>query len=440
MRPKRFFIETHGCQMNAYDSGVVSQILQKCGYIETRNPQDADIVLINTCSVRERAERKALSRLGELAALRRRRGHMRIGIIGCTAQRLGENLVEATVQPDFIIGPDAYDSIPHALEALERDEAPYVNVERTGSAIYSFRPKVYQQVTAFVTIMRGCNNYCSYCVVPYVRGPERSKPHREIVDEIKHLVGLGVREITLLGQNVNSYNDGYADFADLLELVNGIEGLVRVRFTTSHPKDLSEKVIKQIGLLPKVCENLHLPLQSGSDRILKLMSRCYTLRDYLNLVEKVRKTVPEIALTTDILVGFPGETIEDHEATLEALRMIRFDSAFMFKYSVRSGTAASRLADDVSEEEKVRRLNEVIRLQNSVVDEKKKPLIGMPVEILIEGQSQRHPHHCIGRTRKNWLAIVPSKGVSKGEVVVANVASASRWMLICEGASRKVGA
>lgn len=440
MKRKRFFIETHGCQMNAYDSRVVCEMLRKCGYEETSDPRDADLVLINTCSVRERAERKALSRLNEFNALRKRGRRIHIGIIGCMAQRLGERLVEAPVQPDLIIGPDAYESLPQALEQLEREHLPFVNTHRDRSALYAYRPETYDGVTAFVTIMRGCNNYCSYCVVPYVRGPERSKPHGEIIDEIKHLVDLGVKEVTLLGQNVNSYNDGKVDFAGLLELVNDIDGLVRIRFTTSHPKDLSERVIERLRSLPKVCEHLHLPLQSGSDRILKLMNRNYTFSDYLALVERIREAIPDIALSTDILVGFPGETAEDHEATINAMKTVRFDSAFMFKYSPRKGTAASELADDVSEDEKIRRLNEVIRLQNAIIDEKKQGLLGKEVEILLEGRSERNPDHYLGRTRKNWLAIVPSKGVSKGEVIIARVVKATRWMLTCEAASGKVGA
>ncbi len=426
--------------MNAYDSSIIGEALKRCGYDEARNAAEADIILINTCSVRERAERKALSRLAEYNAMRTSNRHVRIGIVGCMAQRLGEELVKSKVRPDFIIGPDAYDSIPRVIEDLEREQLPIVNTYRNSSAIYTFRPSRYDEVTAFVTIMRGCNNYCSYCVVPYVRGPERSKPYREIMSEISHLVHLGVKEVTLLGQNVNSYNDGEVDFPRLLEMVNEIDGLVRIRFTTSHPKDLSQRVIRVMRDLPKVCEYLHLPLQSGSDRILKLMNRSYTFASYCDLIASIRSAIPDIALSTDILVGFPGETPEDHEATLRALGEIRFDSAFMFKYSPRSGTVASQLEDDVSEEEKIRRLNEVIQLQNSIVDEKKRALVGKNVEILVEGQSQRHPDHLYGRTRKNWLAIVPSKGVSKGEVVVAKVTSATRWMLTCECTSKKVRA
>lgn len=438
MKNPKFFIETHGCQMNAYDSAFICELLKRFGYQEVTKVEEADLILINTCSVRERAERKAISRIAEYNSLRRKGKELLIGIVGCMAQRLGERLVESRVRPDFIVGPDAYDSIPEVLEKLKVRERPIVDIHRDSSAIYSFRPSDYTSVTAFVTVMRGCNNYCSYCVVPYVRGSERSKPHEAIITEIRHLIALGVKEITLLGQNVNSYRDGDVDFARLLEIVNGIEGLERIRFTTSHPKDLSQGIVDAVRHLPKVCEHLHLPLQSGSDRILKLMNRKYTFGEYFGLIKRIRDSIPDIAVSTDILVGFPGETLEDHEATLRALEDVRFDSAFMFKYSPRSGTVASRLKEEVSEEEKVRRLNEVIAIQNSIIDQKKRDLVGKMVEVLIEGESSRHPGYLYGRTRKNWLAIVPSKGVSKGETVIAKVACATRWMLTCEVASRKV--
>jgi tRNA-2-methylthio-N6-dimethylallyladenosine synthase len=425
--------------MNLYDSGIISDLLLAGGYTRVDLPQKAELILLNTCSVRDRAERKAISRLIELSALKRERPELRIAVLGCMAQRLGDKLAEAGGSPDLVVGPDAYTSLPGLLDELPKKGGAVVETAQDSTCLYAGKPETHDRVTAFVTVMRGCDNYCSYCVVPYVRGRERSKPRSRILDEIRHLVGLGVKEVTLLGQNVNSYRDNQVDFADLLEAVNEVSGLRRIRFTTSHPKDLSSKVIDAIGRLPKVCENLHLPLQSGSDRILELMNRGYTIGDYCSLVGAARTAIDDLAVSTDVMVGFPSETASDHEATLKAMDEIGFDSAFMFRYSVRQGTAAAELPDDVAEKEKIRRLREVIDLQNRIVDEIKQTLIGRRVEVLIEEPSRREPDFMIGRTRKNWLAKLPQKGVSKGETVIAKVTGVTRWMIACGAAVRKVG-
>jgi tRNA-2-methylthio-N6-dimethylallyladenosine synthase len=440
MITRRFYIETYGCQMNIYDSGVISEILVGEGHEPVGSAVDADLVLVNTCSVRDRAERKALSRLVDLSATRKDRPDLLIGIVGCMAQRLGAKLARKGTGADLVVGPDSYRALPRIIAGLEKDRGPVVETTQDAGCMYTYRPEVCDAVSAFVTIMRGCDNFCSYCIVPYVRGRERSKPLGDIIREIEHLVGLGVSEVTLLGQNVNSYGDGRTDFADLLETVNGVQGLKRVRFTTSHPKDLAPKVIDRIQDLPKVCEHLHLPLQSGSDRVLALMNRRYTCRDYRRIVDLARSAIPGIAITTDIMVGFPGETRSDHQATLSAMEAIAFDSAFMFKYSERDGTDAALLADDVEDDEKVTRLRQVIELENSIVDAKKQALLGDEVEILVEGESRREPGFLVGRTRKNWLAKLPRKGVSKGEVVVAEVTGVTRWMITCDGTVRKTGA
>jgi tRNA-2-methylthio-N6-dimethylallyladenosine synthase len=440
MAGRTFFIETHGCQMNIYDSAYVAEVLVAAGYIRADCPADADIVLINTCSVRERAERKALSRAGELASRRDRDPNAVLGIIGCMAQRLGRKLLEQGARIDLVAGPDTYGRLPSLLESLEAGGEPVIDVTTNPGGMYGLKPSGHDRVTAFVTIMRGCNNFCSYCVVPYVRGPERSKPHREILDEVTHLVGLGVKEVTLIGQNVNSYDDGDLDFGDLLEVVNEVPGLRRIRFTTSHPKDLTRKVIDKVAALPKVCEHIHLPLQSGSDRILGLMNRGYTSRAYLELAALARSTVAGIALTTDILVGFPSEEQEDHRATLEVMERVGFESAFMFRYSVRSGTAAADLPDDVPEQEKIRRLREVIAVENDLIDRKKRDMAGSTVEILVERESSKEPGFMIGRTRKNWLAKLPRKGVRRGEIVTARVTGISRWMITCETVENEIGA
>jgi tRNA-2-methylthio-N6-dimethylallyladenosine synthase len=437
MTHKTFYIETYGCQMNIYDSCVVADILICKGFRHTGVAEDADLVLVNTCSVRDRAERKALSRLTELAALKRSNPHLIIGVIGCMAQRLGEKLIDRGV--DLVLGPDCYSSLGDLLDRLAGSEAPVVETSQNNRSMYSLMPEHRDSVKAFTTIMRGCNNLCSYCVVPYVRGRERSKPHREIIAEIEHIVGLGSREVTLIGQNVNSYDDGSTDFTDLLRLVNDIDGLERIRFTTSHPKDLSHRLMDQMRDLSKVCEHLHLPLQSGSDRILSLMNRDYTYRRYRELVETARSKVGNLAVTTDIMVGFPTESLTDFRETVRAMEEIRFDAAFMFRYSPRDGTHAYRMKDDVPVIEKIARLKEVIGLQNRLTDEKKQQLMDQEVEVLIEGESTREPGFAIGRTRKNWLAKVPLKGVSKGEIVIARVTGATRWMLACEVIPRKVG-
>ncbi|MFH1313885.1 MAG: tRNA (N6-isopentenyl adenosine(37)-C2)-methylthiotransferase MiaB [Candidatus Eisenbacteria bacterium] len=440
MIKRRFFIETFGCQMNIYDSGVISEMLAGEGHEPVDCAAEADLILINTCSVRDRAERKVLTRLSELSASKKGRPDLLLGVVGCMAQRLGRKLTENRMGIDLVVGPDSYGKIGGIVAGLAEKRGPAVETTQDSGCMYAHRPRTFKSVSAFVTIMRGCDNFCSYCVVPYVRGRERSKPLGDIIMEIEHLVALGVKEVTLLGQNVNSYGDGKTDFAALLEAVDGVKDLRRIRFTTSHPKDLAQGVIERIRDLPRVCEHLHLPLQSGSDRILALMNRGYTYSDYTRIVELARSAIPSIVISTDIMVGFPGETRSDHEATLRAMEEIAFDSAFMFKYSLRAGTHAAGFTDDVKEDEKVERLRHVIELENSIVDTKKQALLGGDVEILVQGESRRETGFLVGRTRKNWLAKLPQKGVSKGEVVVAEVTGVTRWMISCDGSVRKAGA
>jgi tRNA-2-methylthio-N6-dimethylallyladenosine synthase len=293
---------------------------------------------------------------------------------------------------------------------------------------------------AFVSVMRGCNNFCSYCIVPYVRGRERSKDHKEILAEVNNLAGLGVKEVTLLGQNVNSYRDGDVDFAGLLEMVSLTDGLERVRFTTSHPKDLTDGLIFAMRDLEKVCEHLHLPIQSGNDRILEAMNRGYTLEEYRARHDFARASVPGLAVTTDVMVGFPSETEAEFEMTLAALRDLRFDAAFMFRYSVREGTNAADLQDDVAEDVKIDRLKRLIALQNDITDSRKQELVGRTVEILVEEESKREPGYMLGRTRENWLAKIPSKGVRQGSKINAEVTSVTRWMITCAPARGKAEA
>jgi tRNA-2-methylthio-N6-dimethylallyladenosine synthase len=352
---------------------------------------------------------------------------------------MGPGLVQRGLKVNLVVGFDAYGSLPELIRNA-RNGGPIIETVSEPQALFSLRPASRDGTAAFVTIIQGCDNFCSYCIVPYVRGRERSKPHRVILEEIQHLVGLGAKEVTLIGQNVNSYRDGQVDFAHLLELANDVTGLERIRFTTSHPKDLTIGVVQKIRDLPKVCEHLHLPLQSGSDRILSLMNRGYASAGFRKIIEFARFTIPALAVTTDIMVGFPTEAEPDFEATLRALGDLRFDAAFMFMYSPREGTQANALADDVRREEKIRRLKEAVALQNRVTDEKKSALLGTEVEILIERESGREAGFMLGRTRENWLAKIPREGVRRGETVVAGVHSVTRWMLCCDGPSRKVGA
>jgi tRNA-2-methylthio-N6-dimethylallyladenosine synthase len=435
---RTFRIETHGCQMNAYDSDFVSQLLRDSGWETAGGDTEPDLVVLNTCSVRERAEQKALARITEIVSHRSRTGAPKVAVIGCVAQRLGRRLIEVH-HADLVAGPDAYRSLPGMLEDLGRKGRPAVATDQDATCVYSHRPDRTCSVTAFVTVMRGCDNHCSYCIVPHVRGRERSKPHREVVEEIGHLADLGVKEVILLGQNVNSYRDGDMGFPGLLESVNGISGIERIRFATSHPKDMSPSLIGCLRDLSKVCEHVHLPLQSGSDRVLALMNRGYTFESYARLVDTARREVPGLAVSTDILVGFPGETGRDHRLTLLAMEAVGFDSAFMFRYSARAGTRAALLDDDVAEKEKIGRLQEVIRLQNRITDRHKQEMPGRRVEILTERLSSRDSGYLLGRTRKNWLAKLPAKGVRRGETVVAEVTGASRWMLTCERVVRKAG-
>ena len=439
MRAKSFYIETHGCQMNIYDSEFIRDTLLRDGYEPAARPSDASVILVNTCSVRARAERKALARLAEMGALKKQNPDLVLAVVGCMAQRLGAAATDRVPGIDLVVGFDAYAALP-ALIRDARLRRPVVETSAEPRALYSARPSSRDGITAFVTIMQGCDNYCSYCIVPYVRGRERSKPHQVILDEIGHLVGLGAREVTLIGQNVNSYRDGCIDFARLLELADGIQGLERIRFTTSHPKDLTIGVIEAMRDLPKVCEHLHLPVQSGSDRILALMNRGYTRGDFRKIVQFARHAIPALAVTTDVMVGFPTETQADFDRTVEVMEDVRFDAAFMFLYSPREGTEALRLGDDVPMEEKTRRLREVVALQNHVTDALKASLVGRQVEILVETESKREPRYMLGRTRENWLAKIPREGVRKGETVIAEVRSVTRWMLVCERSSRKVGA
>jgi tRNA-2-methylthio-N6-dimethylallyladenosine synthase len=421
---KKVYIETYGCQMNVADSEVVVSILAEAGYASTENISDAGLILINTCSIRDNAEQRIWGRLNALKHLKKRKIDLKIGIIGCMAERLKEKLLETDHLVDLVVGPDAYRELPVLVAEAESGHKA-VNVLLSREETYADISPVRMDkngVSSFVSIMRGCNNMCSYCVVPYVRGAERSRDPESVINEASELFNSGYREVTLLGQNVDSYkwvnNSGTIGFPELLEKVALLSPLLRVRFSTSHPKDISDELLHTIARHPNICKHIHLPAQSGSSRILKLMNREYTREWYMDRINAIRKIVPECSLSTDIITGFCTETEEDHQATLSLMEWTGFDFAYMFKYSERPGTKAARkYEDDVSEDVKTKRLNEIIALQNKLSSLAKKSDIGKNVEILIEGFSKRSTDHLAGRTSQNKVVIFPKGEHKKGEYV-----------------------
>lgn len=426
---KKFYIETYGCQMNVADSEVVAAIMQTTDSEITDNIGDADIVILNTCSIRDNAEQKVQHRLQELGG-KRKQGKI-IGVIGCMAERMGDELAR-DYGVDFVAGPDAYMDIPNLLAQCEQGErAINVTLSKTETYRDIMPARIGKQISGFVSIMRGCNNFCSYCVVPYTRGRERSRDVESILNELKDLQAKGYKEVTLLGQNVNSYrflrdNGETVDFADLLETVANAVPEMRIRFTTSHPKDMSDKTLETIARHDNLCKFIHLPVQSGSDKILKLMNRKYTREWYLDRIAAIRRILPDATIGTDVFCGFHDETLEDHAETLSLMREVGFDTAFMFKYSERPGTFAQKhLPDNVPEEEKVRRLNEIIDLQSQLSLESNLREIGKTVEVLVEGFSKRSHDDMYGRTSQYKTVVFPRNGRHIGETVHVLVKEAS---------------
>ena len=419
---KKVFIRTFGCQMNEYDSERMLALL-KGEYIPCREPKEADLILVNTCSVRKKAEEKVYGLVGRLKHLKRTRPEVIIGVCGCVAQQEGEQLLKRLPHVDLVLGPQAVYRLPEALEKIARGKGPVVDTRFHKD----FRQPLIlpelngdRPVKAFVTIMQGCDNFCTYCVVPYTRGREISRPPEDILAEVECLVRQGVREITLLGQNVNSYGrkeKGFPSFAELLREVASVPGLWRLRFTTSHPKDLDEDLMRCFAEVPELCEHLHLPVQAGSNRVLKRMHRRYTREEYLSRVKKLREISPEIALTTDIIVGFPGETEEDFEQTLTLLEEVRFDEIFSFKYSDRPLARSTAFEDKVPEEEKARRLARVHALQDRITREINESYLGKVVEVLVEGKSPGNPALWTGRTRTNHVVNFSGPHGLKGKLV-----------------------
>jgi tRNA-2-methylthio-N6-dimethylallyladenosine synthase len=411
--------------MNQYDTQLVKGILTEDGWLMAATQDEADVVLINTCSVRSHAEQRALGRIGFLAGWKRQSAERKIGVIGCMAQRMGGELLKSKPWVDFVIGPDGYRNLPELIGRPEKVVRADFDPEETYQGLF---PNRDSSVTSPVAIMRGCDNACSYCIVPKTRGRERSRSLSGILDEIEDMVQTGVREAVLLGQNVNSYRSGAHDFPDLLRAVSRIDGLLRVRFMTSHPKDLSDKLIEVMASEIKVCPHIHLPVQSGSDRILELMNRGYTAKTYLGLIDKARQAIPGLGLSTDIMVGFPGETEAEFRETYDLVESVRFDDAYTYHFSPREGTAAFDMRGQIQDDEKLDRLDRLIKLQRGIALENKRALVGSTVEVLPEGPSRQTDDEWMGRTPSNHLVVFPRNGAPTGEPVSVTISS-------CRGAT-----
>ena len=452
---KKLYIETYGCQMNVADSEVVASVMQMAGYETTESLDEADAVFLNTCSVRDNAEQKIYHRLDALDAIKRKRPLI-IGVLGCMAERVQQDLLE-NHHADLVAGPDAYLSLPDLIAQAETGHKA-MNIELSTSETY--RDVVPQRlhgarIGGFVSIMRGCNNFCHYCIVPYTRGRERSRDVESILREVRDLRDRGFKEVSLLGQNVNSYNAPLSSpegdtivSANTIEAPSGAVGgafpyllrrvaeeapEMRIRFTTSHPKDMSDETLHVIAEMPNVCKHIHLPVQSGSDRILKLMNRKYTREWYMGRVETIRRIIPDCGLSTDIFVGYHSETEEDHQLSLSLMREVGYDSAFMFKYSERPGTYASKhLPDDVPEEEKIRRLNELIALQTEISAQQNKKDEGKTFDVLVEGFSKRSREQLCGRTEQNKMVVFPKGNHHIGETVTVKIIGSTSATLLGE--------
>lgn len=402
--------------MNFADTELVMGILKNQGYELAKEIDDANVILLNTCSIRDNAEQKIYSRLEHLRGIKRRKAGTVIGILGCMAERLRKNLIEEKKIVDLVVGPDEYRRLPEFIDsAFGGEKGIGVKLSRT-ETYDNIIPYREDGLNAWISVMRGCDKFCTFCVVPFTRGRERSRSLGSIIEEIKQLSARGFREVTLLGQNVNSYSDNENDFADLLAASAKVDDSIRIRFTTSHPQDLSDKLLYTIAEHPNICNYIHLPVQSGSNRILELMNRTYTIEHYLNLIEKARTIIPGVSFSTDIIAGFPGETIEDHLMTLDVIKKVRYDGAFMFKYSPREGTKAYDMIDDVSEEVKAKRLNDIIDLQHKISFEINQSEIGTEKVILVEGSSKKSDDFLAGRTDTNKIAVFPKND----EIVVGD--------------------
>ena len=416
--------------MNFADTELVMGILKTQGYELAKQIEDANIILLNTCSIRDNAEQKIYSRLEHLRGIKRRKSGTVIGILGCMAERLRKNLIEEKKVVDLVVGPDEYRRLPEFIDtAFSGEKGIGVKLSRT-ETYDDINPYREDGLSAFISVMRGCDKFCTYCVVPFTRGRERSRSLNSITDEINNLSARGFKEVTLLGQNVNSYNDGGNDFADLLAASAKIDKQMRIRFTTSHPQDLSGKLLNTIAEHDNICNYIHLPVQSGSNRILELMNRTYTIEHYLKLIDQARAIIPGVSFSTDIIAGFPTETEDDHKMTLDVMRKVRYDGAYMFKYSAREKTKAYEMADDITDEIKGRRLNEIIDLQHEVSYEINQSMIGKEEVLLVEGNSKKSDEFLAGRTDTNKMVVFPkAEGISEGDYVKVKISRATSGTL-----------
>ena len=432
---RKLFIETYGCQMNVGDTEIVVSIMQDEGFCYTENIAEADIILINTCSIRDNAEQRIWGRLSEMRRLRRAKPSLLIGVIGCMAERLKEQLTEGELAVDIVAGPDAYRDLPKLVREAEsggKGVNTLLSTEETYAEIAPVRLDK-NGVSAYIAIMRGCDNFCSYCVVPYTRGRERSRDAESIIAEARTLFENGYREVTLLGQNVNSYRTGDVDFPTLLRLVAEISPLLRVRFATSHPKDMSDKLLEVMASMPNICKAIHLPAQSGSTVMLEKMNRKYTREWYLDRIAAIRRYMPDCAITTDLIAGFTGETEEDHKLTLSLMEEVGYEFAFMFKYSERPGTFAQRhLPDDIPDDVKTARLTEIINLQNRLSEQSNKRDVGKEFEVLVEGLSKRSDEQLFGRTSQNKVVVFDKGNHKVGDYVRVKVTGCSSATLFGE--------
>ncbi len=431
---KKIYLQTFGCQMNVYDSERLMGLLISEGHTITRNKEEADVIVLNTCSVREKAERRALGRLSDFYRYKQKNPEVMLVVAGCMAQRMGEDLLKTQPYLDLVLGPDQIFQLPQYIGNHRDSTRVSVCASREDFESHEIwekeiLPARKTPFTSFVAISRGCDNFCSYCVVPYVRGPERNRPTDQIIREVQLIDESGAKEVSLIGQNVNSYQFEGKDFADLLQMVNDQTQIEWIRFMTSHPKDLSEKLIDRIATLPKVCEHIHLPLQSGSERILEKMNRGYTSTDYLKLVERIKEKIQDVSLTTDVIVGFPTETEDDFQKTQEMMKNVGFDSAFLFRYSVREGTKAAFLTDNVLEEEKLRRLYTLIELQKKISQKKNQRFVGKVIQVLVDEKSRRDQNKWKGKTRTNHTVIIERNENILGKIVSVKISEVDSFTL-----------
>ncbi len=433
MKKNNVYIETYGCQMNIADTELVLGILKNNGYDVTKDIKNADVVLLNTCSIRDNAEQRIYGRLGNFKNLKNSKPELVVGILGCMAERLRKDLIEEKKIVDLVVGPDEYRRLPEFIDvAFGGEKGIGVKLSRT-ETYDDILPYREDGLQAWISVMRGCDKFCTFCVVPFTRGRERSRALSSIIDEIKQLSVRGFREVTLLGQNVNSYRDSENDFADLLAACAEVDRNIRIRFTTSHPQDLSDKLLYTIAEHPNICNYIHLPVQSGSNRVLGLMNRTYTVEHYLELIERAKKVIPGVSFSTDIISGFPTESYEDHVMTLEVMRKVRYDGAYMFKYSPREGTKAYKMEDSITEEVKTKRLQEIIALQQQISYDVNQQMVGTEEIILVEGFSRKSEQFYSGRTDTNKVVIIPfDEKIKEGDYVKVKINKASSATLFAD--------